>query len=119
MPRYRVGRIADSGLPGDGPGITGLRLAAQRLGVSHVGLGQGDAFRMGAARVDVLWPPRDVVAGTAADTAPSSNREVNDTSVVLALSIGTQRALLTGDLETDRDGQPWRRSARPDSPGTC
>jgi competence protein ComEC len=105
VPRYRVGRIADSGLPGDGPGITGLRLAAQRLGISHVSLGQGDAFRMGAARVDVLWPPRDVVAGTAADTAPSSNREVNDTSVVLALSIGTQRALLTGDLETDRDGQ--------------
>ncbi len=105
VPRYRVGRIAESGLPADGPGVTGLRLAAQRLGIGRVSLGQGDAFRMGAAQVDVLWPPRDTVASMVPGSAPVTNREVNDTSIVLALSIGAQRVLLMGDLEADRDGE--------------
>ena len=99
VPRYRVGRIGGSGVSGDGPGVVALRLAAARLGIDRVTLSQGDAFRLGAARVDVLWPPRDVVVGA----APGTNREVNDTSVVLALDIGSQRALLMGDLEADRD----------------
>ena len=99
VPRYHLGRIAGSGMDSDSPGVVGLRLAAERHGIDRVTLGQGDAFRLGSARVDVVWPPRDVVTGA----APVTNREVNDTSVVLAIRIGTQRALLMGDLEADRD----------------
>ncbi len=113
VPRYRVGRIAETGVTGDGAGVRELRLVAERLGIGRLGLSQGDAFRLGAARVDVLWPPRDDVAAT----APTTNREVNDTSLVLRISVGSQRVLLMGDLEADRDsqllaaigdlGQPW------------
>ena len=84
VPRYRVGRIAETGVTGDGAGVRELRLVAERLGIGRLRLSQGDAFRLGAARVDVLWPPRDDVAAT----APTTNREVNDTSLVLAIGVG-------------------------------
>ena len=38
-------------------------------------------------------------------TVPTTNREVNDTSLVLGIAVGSQRVLLMGDLEADRDGQ--------------
>jgi competence protein ComEC len=99
MPRYRVTRIAETGMASDGAGTRALRATAVRLGVSRVRLTQGDAFAIGEARVDVLWPP---LAGLPA-RAPSTGRAINDTSIVLALGLGQQRALLTGDLEEDRD----------------
>ena len=101
VPRYRVGRIAETGVTGEGAGVRELRNAADRLGIGRLRLNQGDAFRLGAGRVDVLWPPRDDVDAT----APTTNREVNDTSLVLAVGLGSQRVLLMGDLEEDRDGQ--------------
>jgi competence protein ComEC len=112
-PRYRVGRIAETGLASDGAGVRELRAMADRLGISRVRMTQGDTFSLGAARVDVLWPPLDDVLAEDAAT----NRSVNDTSIVLGVSMGHQRALLTGDLEDDRDaellaampidGRPW------------
>jgi competence protein ComEC len=101
VPRYRVGRIAETGVSGAGAGAKELRLAADRHGIGRVTLSQGDAFRLGAGRVDVLWPPRADVSAT----APTTNREVNDTSIVLRIGVGSQRVLLMGDLEADRDGQ--------------
>ena len=101
VPRYRVGRIAETGVTGDGAGVRELHQVADRLGIGRLRLSQGDAFRLGAGRVDVLWPPRADVGAT----APTTNREVNDTSLVLAIGVGSQRVLLMGDLEADRDGQ--------------
>jgi competence protein ComEC len=113
VPRYRVGRIAETGMASRGAGTRALREAASRLGISRVRLTQGDGFRLGDTQVDVLWPPLEGLPSV----APSTGRAINDTSIVLALEIGTQRALLTGDLEADRDadllavigddGRPW------------
>jgi competence protein ComEC len=99
VPRYSVGRIAETGMSSDGAGVRELRAAAGRLGIGRVRLLQGDAFRLGAARVDTLWPPRDRLPAT----TPHTGRGINDTSIVLSISIGRQRVLLTGDLEDDRD----------------
>lgn len=107
MPRYRVGRIAETGMASEGAGTRGLREAATRLGISRVRLTQGDGFRLGHAQVDVLWPPLDRLPAV----APSTGRAINDTSIVLAISVGQQRALLTGDLEADRDGDLLRAIA--------
>jgi competence protein ComEC len=100
MPRYRVDRVAETGLQADGPGMRELRAVAARHGTPRVRLGQGDAFALGSARVDVLWPPREAVLAS-----PRTNREVNDTSIVLAIRLRAQQALLLGDLEEDRDAQ--------------
>ena len=44
--------------------------------------------------------------GEPAGSPPTTDREVNDTSIVLAISLGPQqRVLLTGDLEDDRDAR--------------
>ena len=78
LPRRSHRRIGTGS--GDGPGVAAL--APGRGGAwASAGsrLSQGDAFRLGAARVDVLWPPRDVVAGhgrrprTARSTTPPSS----------------------------------------------
>jgi competence protein ComEC len=100
-PRYRVGRIGESGIAADGSGVRELQAMAARHGIERVRLGQGAAFGLGLARVDVVWPPQERLHGS----PPATNREVNDTSIVLAISLGTQHALLLGDLEDDRDAQ--------------
>lgn len=99
MPRYRVGRVAETGMLSEGAGVRELRAAASRRGVARNRLVQGDELTLGRARITVLWPPREVIP----ETSPSSGRAINDTSIVLAVSLGRQRSLLTGDLEEDRD----------------
>ena len=112
-PRYAIGRIAETGMPSAGSGVRELRAAAVRHDIRRVRLVQGDTLPLGGARVDVLWPPREAIPeGTLSD-----GRAVNGTSIVLAVSLGRQRVLLTGDLEDDhdadileaipQDGRPW------------
>lgn len=99
LPRYRIGQIAETGMRSDGAGVRELRSSAARAGVHRVRLSQGDELTLGRARIEVLWPPRDLLP----DEAPTGGRAINDTSIVLGVSIGRQRVLLTGDLEEDRD----------------
>jgi competence protein ComEC len=98
-PRYRLDHIAETGMPSAGSGVRELRAAAVRHDVRRVRLFGGDRLTLGKARVDVLWPPREAVP----DGALSDGRAINGTSIVLAISLGRQRVLLTGDLEDDRD----------------
>jgi len=98
-PRYSVGRIAETGMTSEGSGVRGLRAIAANLGIGRLRMVQGHAFMLGSARVEVLWPPLERLPAS----APSSGRAINDTSIVLAVSVGRQRVLLTGDLEEDRD----------------
>lgn len=99
LPRYRIGRIAETGMGSQGAGVRELRAAASRAGVRRIRLIQGDQFDLGSAHIRVLWPPRESLP----ETAPSGGRAINDTSIVLSVSVGSQRLLLTGDLEEDRD----------------
>ena len=98
----------------EGAGVRELRARPSRQGIRRIRLIQGDAFALGRARVD------GAVAAPRGHPRPASlidGRAINGTSIVLAVSLGRQRILLTGDLEDDhdadlleaipRDGRRW------------
>ncbi|MFV2064326.1 MAG: DNA internalization-related competence protein ComEC/Rec2, partial [Chloroflexota bacterium] len=99
LPRYRIAAIAETGMASDGAGVSELRALSARSGLPRTRLVQGDEFMLGDATISVLWPPRDAIP----EVEPSSGRVINNTSIVLRVSIGRQRLLLTGDLEDDKD----------------
>ena len=99
-PRYSIGQIAETGMNSEGAGVRALRAAAVRSGTRRIRLVQGDALTLGAARAEVLWPARD----TLPDRVLTDGRAINGTSIVLAVRLGRQRLLFTGDLEDDHDG---------------
>ncbi len=98
-PRYRVDRLIETDMNSEGSGVLELRATAMREGIARFRLTQGDAFDLGHARVEVLWPPDDVIP----DRVLTDGRAINGTSIVLAVRLGQQRILLTGDLEDDHD----------------
>lgn len=78
------------------PGIVAEGFTAPDSVVSRVvgpetvrGVSAGDSWRLGAATVDVVWPPREA----------REELSTNDTSVVLRVRRGGFDALLTGDAE--------------------
>jgi competence protein ComEC len=75
--------------PGDDAEFSGFARAAARARVPVYVIARGDAFRFGAATVEVLWPPAD----------EGHTRSSNDDSVVLRLNLGRRTILLTGDIE--------------------
>jgi competence protein ComEC len=113
VPRYRLGSMAETGMASDGAGVRELRVMASRHDIRRARLTQGDRFSLGQVRIDVLWPPREAVPSKSL----SDGRAVNGTSIVLAVRLGRQRIMLTGDLEDDhdadilkalsRDGERW------------
>ena len=56
----------------------------------------GDAYRVGRIALDVVWPPAGVAAPDAQDGSA-----MNNSSVVLRVSIRGVRLLLAGDIETE------------------
>jgi competence protein ComEC len=80
-----------------------LEAAARAAGARVVPVAEGSGLDFGPLRLDVLWPPRDAVAGTAAGADP------NAASLVLAARYRAWDVLLTGDAEseaTDLDPGP-------------
>jgi len=69
---------------------TAIRAQAERFGVKIVSMRAGKTFDYGGARIDVLAP--------FADYEPSSAPSNND-SLVLRITYGRHKFLLTGDLE--------------------
>ncbi|TXL61849.1 DNA internalization-related competence protein ComEC/Rec2 [Aeromicrobium terrae] len=63
----------------------------------------GDGFAVGRLDVEVLWPP----AG-AAPPDRSDGSAMNDASVVLRVTVGATRLLLSGDLEPDAQDELLR-----------
>lgn len=98
-PRYSIGRVVETGLNSEGAGVLELRASARRYGSPRVRVLRGDQLILGAARIEVLWPPRHALP----DRILSDGRAINGTSIVLAAHLGRQRVLLTGDLEDDHD----------------
>lgn len=78
------------------PSAEWLRLALLDAGVPDIPVASGDRLRLGR-RVTL-----DVLAGADPSTVPSS---ANDRSLVLRALLGTERVLLTGDLEQDGEGR--------------
>ncbi len=64
--------------------------SAQSLGVNVVRHWEGDEFAFGGTTVNVLFPPRDMNAGS---------KPANNDSLVLRMSFGDSAVLLEGDAE--------------------
>ncbi len=87
-----LGRLYLSGA--DETGLArALADAAATAGVDVAWLHAGDSFQVGGNRVDVMWP----VAGH------SSLKEENNYSLVLALEVGQDRFIFTGDIESNAE----------------
>ncbi len=93
--RYRVGQVAQPGMPGTGPGYAALVAALGAQGRIAHRLVAGDAFVLDGIHVDVLAP----AAGRVSAVASDDGSEVNDSSIVLLGTFGDRRFLLTGDAE--------------------
>jgi competence protein ComEC len=113
LSRYRVAAIAENGMLGAGPGDAAFRGWLAATGVTTRRLAAGDRVDLDGIPALVRWPIR----GEVPERSPSEGRRVNDTSVVLDLTFGERRLMLTGDIEDDVDprllatgiGQPGRR----------
>jgi len=97
LDRYRVGRVAEPGMPGLGPGYRAFVAALATHGLVAVHLGAGSSFALDGVTFDVLWPtPASVPAEPSDDGSV-----VNDSSIVLLGAFEGRRFLLTGDAEAD------------------
>ena len=97
--RYRVARVVESGLAGPGSGYAALEAALAARNQPSGRLATGDRFTLDDVRFEVLWPDRTAVPRETPDTGTG----INNVSIVLLGSFGTQRFLLTGDMEEGVD----------------
>ena len=77
VPRYRVDRIAETGMASDGAAYSASAPTAADLGIAAVRLAQGDRFGFGSARVEVVWPPPEHVPETAPSTGRGGQRHLD------------------------------------------
>jgi competence protein ComEC len=101
LERYRIGSIAEPGMIGLGPGDAAFRERLAGLGRTTRILGAGDRFTLDGADVDVRWP----LPGRVPSQPASGGKDVNNVSIVLDISFGQRRLLLTGDIEEEVDRQ--------------
>jgi competence protein ComEC len=97
LERYRVGRVAEPGMPGMGPAYEAFAARLAGAGTAPVHLTSGDRFFLDGVTFNVLWPD----AGSVPRTPSDDGREVNDASIVLLGSFEGRHFLLTGDAEAE------------------
>jgi competence protein ComEC len=73
----------------------GLRREARAVGTRPVGIAQGAALRSGRLRLEVLWPPRELLA------APLAGADPNTQALVLLARWASFSMLLTADAEAE------------------
>ena len=109
LERYHVGRFAEPGMPGHGPGYDAFVAGLAARGTTSARLAAGDRFVLDGIAFDVLWPDTDRVPTRASD----DGREVNDASIVLLGAFEGRRFLLGGDAEADVEEQLVARGLPP------
>jgi competence protein ComEC len=97
--RYRVGRVFEPGMAGPGPGYAAFEAALAEKGTQGERLSTGDRFALDGVFFRVLWPD----PGSVPRAPPDTGTGINNVSIVLLGTIGSQRFLLTGDIEEDVD----------------
>ncbi|MHB8459740.1 MAG: ComEC/Rec2 family competence protein [Candidatus Limnocylindrales bacterium] len=99
LARYRIGRVIEPGMRGPGPGYRAWaeELAAQGRVAGR--LATGDRFTLDDVGFRVLWPDAGAVPREPADTGTG----INNVSIVLLGTFGTERFLLAGDIEEGID----------------
>ncbi len=88
--RVRVGTIVDPALAASSPDYTATLRAARQGRIPIVVARSGDEFRLGRARVRVLWPDDEGLA----------SQDPNENAVVLLVTYGATDVLLTADAES-------------------
>jgi competence protein ComEC len=109
LARLPVGALLDGGEGSPSVARRAFLAVAARRGVVRQVPEAGDVIRVGALRLDVLWPHRDATAAatptpaaastTVATTPPAT--DPNDRAVVLVAHDGPWDALLPADAESD------------------
>jgi len=109
LERYRVGQLAEPGMPGRGPSYEAMKvaLATRRIGRTH--LATGDRFVLDGIDVEALWPDAARVPPEPSD----DGGVVNDSSIVLLGSFEGRRFLLAGDAEADVEQRLIARGVLP------
>jgi competence protein ComEC len=97
LERYRVGRVLEPGMPGQGPGYEAFATAVSAGHTPGGRLVAGDRLILDGIAVEVLWPDADRVPAEATDDGSA----VNDASIVLLGAFEGRRFLLAADAETD------------------
>jgi competence protein ComEC len=95
LKKLRVGAVLDPAIPSESPDERSARAAARQRGVRMIVARAGEAFRIGALRLRVVWPDGP---GTPGD-------DPNNHAVVLVASFGQTDALFTADAESDVTGR--------------
>jgi competence protein ComEC len=95
LKRLRVGAVLDPAIPTESPDERSARAAARQRDVRMIVARAGEAFRIGALRLRVVWPDGP---GTPGD-------DPNNHAVVLVASFGQTDALFTADAESDVTGR--------------
>jgi competence protein ComEC len=101
--RYQVGRAFESGWAVDTPAYRAWKSALAARGLEPERLSTGETLRLDDATLQVLWPDDGTTRSPLLDPAATSNRQINDASVVLLGEYEGRRFLLTGDTEDDVD----------------
>jgi len=103
----RVGLLLDPQIPSDVPEYSEMLAIAANRSIATRRAHVGQRLNLGRGAVlEVLWPPRSLVHGTAED--------VNNNCVVTKITYGTFSALLTADIEEEAErmlvgsGKPLR-----------
>ena len=95
LKHLRVGAVLDPAIPSESSDERSARAAARQRGVRMIVARAGEAFRIGALRLRVVWPDGP---GTPGD-------DPNNHAVVLVASYGQTDALFTADAESDVTGR--------------
>jgi competence protein ComEC len=90
----RVGTVLDPAIPSESPEERAALAAARKRAVRVVVARAGEAFRVGALRLQVLWP----------DGPGSPGDDPNNHAIVIVASYGQTDALFTADAESDVTG---------------
>jgi len=96
---YRIGRVFEPGMIGPGPAYHAFRADLAMEGRTPELLSTGDRLRLDSIDLRVLWPDRSAVARD----PPDGGTSINNVSIVLLGTFGSQRFLLAGDIEQEID----------------
>lgn len=94
---FRPRLVVDGGAGWPSPVQRALPAAAAAVGARVTRAFAGDVLRLGALRLDVLWPPREI-----AEAPPEGS--ANDRAIVTHVSSGDFDLLLTADAESNVTG---------------
>ncbi len=99
LERYRVGRVYEPGMIGQGPGYRAWADLFAKGGPPHGRLSTGDRLTLDQIHFRVLWPDPNRVP----ERPPDGGTSINNVSIVLLGEFDQHRFLLAGDVEEGVD----------------